>query len=99
MIWRPIRLGTGKPFGEENQRTVWRVPPLAEEAFGRRDLELVAESAEDGAGEKVERVGAVAEEKRFEGNRKYSQKTMKRGQDDGGVMGAEQNGRLEVDGD
>jgi hypothetical protein len=63
---RPVGLRGSEPVREEEEGTVRGVPPLVEEAFWGRDFEVLAEAAEDGACEEVERVGAVAEEEGFE---------------------------------
>ncbi len=70
-----------------------------EEAFWSRDFEVLAEAAEDGAGEEVEGVGTVAEEESFEFDGQELKQAMDGGDDDGGIVSAENDGGLEVDGD
>jgi hypothetical protein len=96
---RPVGLRGGEPIGEEQKGAVGGVPPLVEEAFWSRDFEVLAEAAEDGAGEEVERVGAVAEEEGFEFDRQELKQSVDGGDDDGGIVSAEDDGGLEVDGD
>ena len=62
----PVGLRGSEPIGEEQKGAVRGVPPLVEEAFWSRDFEVLAEAAEDGAGEEVEGIGTVAEEEGFE---------------------------------
>jgi hypothetical protein len=96
---RPVGLRGGEPVGEEEEGAVGGVPPLMEEAFWGRDFKVLAEAAEDGAGEEVEGVGAVAEEEGFEFDGQELKQAMDGGDDDGGIVSAENDSGLEVDGD
>ncbi len=97
-LW-PVGLRGSEPIGEEQKGAVRGVPPLVEEAFWSRDFEVLAEAAEDGAGEEVERVGTVAEEEGFEFDGQELKQAMDGGDDDGGIVSAENDGGLEVDSD
>jgi hypothetical protein len=95
----PVGLRGGEPVGEEEEGAIGGVPPLVEEAFWGRDFEVLAEAAEDGACEEVERVGAVAEEEGFEFDGQELKQAMDGGDDDWGIVSAENDSGLEVDGD
>lgn len=95
----PVGLRGSEPVGEEEERAVWGVPPLMKEAFWGRDFKVLAEAAENGAGEEVEWVGAVAEEEGFDFDGQELKEAMDGGDDDGGIVSAEDDGGLEVDGD
>jgi hypothetical protein len=97
-LW-PVGLRGSEPVGEEEEGAVGGVPPLEEEALWGRDFEVLAEAAEDGAGEEVEGVGTVAEEEGFEFDGQKLKQAMDGGDDDGGFVSAENDGGLEVDGD
>jgi dihydrofolate synthase/folylpolyglutamate synthase len=96
---RPVGLGWGEPFREEQEAAIGGIPPLPEETFRRANAVGVAELAECAAGEEVERVGAVVEEKSLHGRGQQAQDAMEGREDNGGVVGAEENSGLEVDGD